>query len=53
MTTRRPADFPYTPAELDALFHYANEPDVGKIRESSWIRCSFHWGEPLVKPLRG
>ena len=29
-TTRHPADFPYTRAELDALFHYARAHDVEK-----------------------
>jgi hypothetical protein len=53
LTTRHPVDFPYTRAELEALFRYANEHDVEQggrydARSAAVNIWSHHWQHPAT-----
>jgi hypothetical protein len=54
LTTRHPVDFPDTRQELEALFRYANEPDVEKggrydARSAAIHVWSHHWGNSATR----
>jgi hypothetical protein len=54
LTTRHPVDFPDTRQELEALFRYANEPDVEKggrydARSAAINVWSHHWGNSATR----
>lgn len=53
-STMHPVDFPYTRAELDALFRYAHEHDVEKggrydARSAAVNIWSHHWQHPAAQ----
>jgi hypothetical protein len=54
LTARHPVDFPYTRAEIEALFRYAREHDVEKggrydARAACILFWSHHWLHPSTR----
>jgi hypothetical protein len=54
LTARHSVDFPYTPAELEAIFRYAREHDVENggrynARAAYMLFWSHHWLHPATR----